>query len=160
MENKFKKFFSSHAVPKAIAVLAIFLVILIIFQAGFIVGFHKATFSFNWDKNYLSNLNDPRSVMASFMQDNDDVNPHGAVGEIISINMPSILVRRSGGAEEIINIGTTTVIRNLRQIASSSALTLHKQVIVIGEANTSGQIDATLIRILPEESSSSTLMKI
>lgn len=142
----------SGTIPKIIFILVIILAALLIFETGFVVGFRKAAFSFNWNRNYMmGNIGDPRSFMAAFMHDNDDVNPHGAVGEIISVKLPSILVKRSGGAEEIINIGPDTAIRNLRQMASTSDLTLHKQVIVIGEADEKGQIDATLIRILPDE---------
>jgi hypothetical protein len=155
--NQFKKICLSVAIPKIIIVLAVLLVFLLVFQAGFAVGFRKAAFSFNWDKNYMTGgFDDPRSFMAPFMRDIDDVNPHGAVGEIISIRLPSILVKRSSGAEEVINIGPMTSIRNLRLVASTSDLALHKQVIVIGEANDSGQIDASLIRILPPQSFSST----
>lgn len=133
--------------------LVVALIVLLIFQAGFAIGFRKAAFSFNWNKNYINdnNFDDPRSFMAPFMHDSDDINPHGAVGEIISINLPTILLKRSNGPEEIIHISTTTEIRNLRQTASTSDLTLHKLIIVIGEANNHGQIDAALVRILPTE---------
>ena len=154
--NKLNKFFTSGTIPKVITILVIILVFLLIFQAGFVVGFRKAAFSFNWNKNYMMNGHDPRSIMAPFMYDRDGINPHGAVGEIISINLPSILVKRTSGTEEVINIGPKTDIRSMRQIASTSDLTLHKQVIVIGEANSNGQIDATLIRILQESSNYST----
>ncbi len=154
--TSFNKFIRSGTIPKIVFTLVGVLILLLTLQVGYFLGYRKATFSNNWNKNYISKINGGRSMMAPFMYDNDEINPHGAVGEIISVNLPAILIKRSKGAEEIINIGPKTTIRYYNQIASTSDLVLHKQIIAIGEANEDGQIDATLIRILSNESPSST----
>lgn len=145
-----KTFFQTNSVSKIIGGLGILLVVLIIFQAGVFVGYHKGTFSSNWNNNYMMRgANDPRSFFAPFMHNGDNINPHGAVGEIVSTNFPLVMIKGPNRAEEVIIIGSNTTIRNFRQTASTSDLIVGKQVVVIGEPNDKGQIQAELVRIMP-----------
>lgn len=141
--------FPSNSISKLVVALLILLVILVIFQTGFMVGYHKGVFSSNLDRNYMRGPSDPRSFFEPFMHDGDDVNPHGAVGEIISMNLPVIMIKGPRMAEETVLINTGTTIRNFRQMASTSDLTVGKSVIVIGAPNEKGEIEASLIRIIP-----------
>jgi len=156
-----KTFFQSNSISKIILILSVLLIILVVFQAGFLVGYNKGVFSNNWSKNYMMRgPDDTRSFFAPFMHDDDDVNPHSAAGEIVSINLPTIVIKGPGRAEEIVIIGNDTTIRNFRQSASTSDLVVGKSVVVIGQPNDKGQINASLVRIIPipkmASSSSST----
>lgn len=149
-----KTFFTSNSSSRVVTVLIIILAVLMIFQGGFMVGYRKGVFTSNLDRRYMNgNMmrgpGDNRPFFAPFMHGDDDVNPHGAIGEIVSINYPSILIKGPGRAEEIIVISDKTTIRNFRQIASTSDLVVGKPVIVIGEPNKDGEIIASLIRIMP-----------
>jgi hypothetical protein len=101
-------------------------------------------------------MNDPRSLLAPFMQRGDEINPHGAVGEIVSKNLPKIMVKGPNRAEEIVNINSDTSIRKFRNVASTNDLAIGEQVIVIGEPNSVGEIDAVMIRIMPLPPSTTT----
>lgn len=124
---------------------------MIIFQAGFFVGYHKASFINNWDNRYLGNSKYPRSAYSPFMmmRRGDEINPHGALGQIISINLPKLMVKGPNRAEITASINSDTSIRRMREEASSSDLTIGQNVIIIGEPSNDGEIDAKLIRILP-----------
>ena len=143
-----KKYFQKDPVSKIILILSIILVILVVFQAGFLVGHYKGTFVNNLNDRYYRGMGDPRSFLAPFMQRGDEINPHGAAGEIISKNLPKIIVKGQGRAEEIININSKTDIRKFRNIASTSDLTVGENIVAIGEPNDNGEIDAKIIRIM------------
>ena len=119
-----KSFFQSNPISKIVLILLVLLIILVVFQAGFIVGYHKGAFSSNLDRNYMRGPDDPRSFFDPFMHDGDDVNPHGAIGEIVSMNLPVIMIKGPRMAEETIIVSANTTIRNFRQIASTSDLTV------------------------------------
>ncbi|MFA6554654.1 MAG: hypothetical protein WCS89_04090 [Candidatus Paceibacterota bacterium] len=145
-----KTFFQTNSVSKIIGGLGILLIALVIFQAGAFVGYHKGAFSSNWNNNYMMrDADDPRSFFAPFMHRGDDINPHGAVGEIVSMNLPLVMIKGPNRAEEVIIVGTSTTIRNFRQTVSASDLSIGSQVVVIGEPNDKGQIQAELVRIMP-----------
>lgn len=145
-----KDFFKTNLAPKIILILSILLVALLIFQAGVVVGYRKGVFSNNWNKNYtVRGIDDPHSFLAPFMQRGDGLNPHGAVGEIISINPPEIMIKGPGRAEEMVIVNQDTEIRNMRQIASTTDLGVGKFIVVIGSPNDKGEINASLIRIVP-----------
>ena len=135
---------------RIIIILGSILVILVAFAGGVAVGYHKGVFSYNWNANYSRGMNDPRSFLAPFQPDNDDINPHGTVGEIISIHLPDIMVKGVGTAEQIVTISpTTTVIRSMHDVASTTVLKTGMQVVVIGSPDDDGRIHATFVRIMP-----------
>jgi len=146
MNEFFKK---RDAVTKILYILGVFLLALVIFQAGISVGYRKAEFSYRWNSAYMHGMNDPHSMLSPFMHDADDVSPHGAVGEIVSVRLPMIMIKSPYEAEKIISIGTSTMIRNFHTIASSSDLRTGQDVVVIGVPDDKGTIDATFIRIAP-----------
>jgi len=153
MNINIKDRIKSFSLSKMIISLLILLIILAIFQAGFLVGYRKGVFADNWGKNYTShgmNTNDPRSYFSPLFPDSDDVNPHGAIGQIVSMNLPTIMIKGPGRAEEVIVINKNTIIRNFKDIASTSDLTIGKPLIVIGQPQENGEISASLIRIMPE----------
>ena len=119
--------------------------IFIVFQAGIIVGFHKATFGRDWDDNYSKNFGAHGPTM---MPDNFP-NAHGAFGKIIKVQSPTIIVEDNDNTEKVVLITSQTVIRKLRANASISDLVPDTLVVVIGSPNAQGQIEAKLIRILP-----------
>ena len=148
-------FQSNNKLSKIILILSVVVVALAIFQSGMFIGYRQATFSNRWDSRYERGLNDPKSPFAPFMMMEGGVNPHGAFGQIVSKNLPKLLVKGPRNAEEIVVLDNNTSIRKLRNIASTSDLTIGKEIIVIGEPNDEGEIRAKLIRIMPDNSSSS-----
>ncbi|MEI6305029.1 MAG: hypothetical protein WCP09_03390 [Candidatus Taylorbacteria bacterium] len=146
---KFKEFVQSKHFSKIIYTIGGLLVALVIFQAGIFVGYRNAAFSISWDKAHYGNARDPRSIFAPFGRDADDMNPHGAIGEVISVKLPLVMVKGPSGNEAIILIGSTTSIRSMRNQASTSDIRIGEQLVTVGTPDDQGQIHATLIRIMP-----------
>ncbi len=145
----FKEFTQSKNFSRIISTIGALLVALIIFQAGIFVGYRVAAFSINWDNAHNGNARDPRSIFAPFDRDADDMNPHGAIGEIISVHLPSVMIKGSSGNESIILISSTTSIRNMRNQASTSDLKIGADIVTVGTPDEQGQVHAALIRIMP-----------
>ena len=146
-----KDFIKSESFKKIMYTIGVLLILLIIFQMGIFIGYREAAFSINWDRAHYENARDPRSIFAPFGRDADDMNPHGAIGEIISVHLPQIMVQEQSGNEAIVLISSTTSIRSMRDQASTSALTIGEQIVTIGTPDEQGQIHATLIRIMPPQ---------
>lgn len=146
-----KSYFQNNKASKIMAGLAVILISMIIFQAGFFVGYHKASFINKWDNRYLGNAKYPKSAYSPFMmmRRGDEINPHGALGQIVSINLPTFMVKGPNRAEITVNINSDTSIRKMRDEASSSDLIIGQNVVIIGEPSNDGDINAKLIRILP-----------
>lgn len=136
-------------IQKMILVIGVIAVALVIFELGIAVGYNEAVFSGNWSMAYMRSFNDRDSIFAPFLRDTDDVNPHGALGEIVKVNLPQILVKGQTSAEQVIVVGSSTIIKEMRNVASTSDLVSGAQVIVIGRPDGKGGVDAAFIRIVP-----------
>ena len=145
----YKEFIKSKTFSIIIYAVGGLLVALFIFQAGIFVGYRSAAFSIRWNNAHNGDIRDPQSIFAPFGRDMDDMNPHGAIGEIISVQLPEMMVKGSSGNEVIILIGSTTSIRSMRNQASTSDLVAGEQVVTIGVPDENGQIQAAFIRIIP-----------
>lgn len=153
------EFFKSPRFKSIIYLLALLLIALVIFQAGVFVGFRRATFSYQWDNNYV---HDPRSVFAPFMHDSDEPNPHGTFGQVVSANYPEIMVKGPNTPEQIVILGPGTAIRRFHDAGTTTDLKAGTQVIVVGSPNEKGEIQASFVRImppLPGGATSTTLIK-
>ena len=130
--------------------LGLLLIMLAVFQAGVFVGFHKALFGREWGDRYTKNF-DPRARdgFAQIPLSDQFASGHGAIGKIISIVNQSIIIDGPDHLEKTITLFPETTIRKFRQTASAHDLVPGTFIIVIGEPDTSGTINAKLIRILP-----------
>ncbi len=144
-----KKLFEGKSYGRLLLTLAILLIAWIIFAAGIFVGYHKATFSRDWDDMHQNGMLDGNSALAPFMHNSDDVNPHGAMGEIVSSHFPVIMIKGPQNAEQVVVISSTTMIRLLHGMASTSAIQTGQFAIVVGEPDSKGEIQASFIRIVP-----------
>lgn len=112
--------------------------ILVIFQAGVFVGYHKANFSKGLGDNYFKAFG------------GEHVGGHGVTGKIIKINPSDMVVEGMNNVEETISIDAETMVRRLRDTASTTALKIGDSVVVIGAPDQNGVISAKLIRIIPQ----------
>jgi hypothetical protein len=141
-----KEFLQSRTVTKIMVFLGIVLAMLIVFQAGVVVGFHRGLFAGKWSQNYYRGLSGTNSIYSPFMRETK--NPHGVVGEIISMSSSTFLVKGRDSAEEVVNITPTTTIRSLWNKASFDDFHNGTELVVIGEPDDAGEITASFIRIL------------
>ncbi len=149
MEN-LKNFLKSKTFSKILVGLGAVLVVLTIFQAGVMVGYRKAAFSYRWGDNYYKMFGGPRKDLLPGFPRNDFPNAHGVVGSIIKVELPKIFVEGDDGIEKVVEIATSTAIRRLKDPVSSADLKTDDSVIVIGAPNNDSIIEARLIRILPK----------
>ena len=154
IKNKIKKVFESKKYKTIIYTLGFLFIIFLVFQAGMIAGFRKASFGRNWGDNYTKNFGSPHRGFKMMGEEFGDFgnlpNAHGAIGKIIKVELPSIVVfDNKDQTEKIIIIDDKTEIRKMRDIVSVNELKIDDNIVVIGTPNSSGQIEARLIRFIP-----------
>ena len=146
--NEFiKETFKSKTLLVFLCAIAAIVLALLIFSAGVTVGFRKASFMRAWGDNYTRNFGFTPNI-PSFGGDNLP-NSNGAVGRIVQINLPEIIVADKSNTEKIVLIGGDTRIEKMRNPVSSDNLKVDDFVVVIGNPNEQGQLEAKFIRIMP-----------
>ncbi len=156
MKEYIKKIFSwpdrqIKPLKTALLILLISITILLIFQAGKIVGFKKANFSYQWGENYYKNFAGPRNGQMKGFMEKDFMGAHGVFGTIIEIKNSSLVIKGQDNLEKIVLLKGDTVINRLQKTVKLSDLKLDDKVVIIGSPDNEGQIEARLIRILPKD---------
>ena len=149
----FKNLSKSKTIHGIIIGIVTVLVVLVIFQAGMFVGYHKARFANQFGENYYRNFGEPGSGMMGGMMrgfgDRDLPSGHGAIGKIVRLSLPTITVAGSDNLEKTILLTDDTVIRKLRSSIKATDLKIDDFIVVIGSPNDTGQVIAKLIRLMP-----------
>ncbi len=146
-----KNIHKSKIVREVIIGLGVVIIVLGIFKLGQVSGYHKAKFSGRFGDNFNRNFVDPYGG-GFFREFSDRKGPpggHGAVGKIVSIALPLIIVAGPDNIEKTIYAGTDTEIREFRNEIVVSDLKLGDFIVVLGNPNENGQVVAKLIRIIP-----------
>ncbi|MFZ2522224.1 MAG: hypothetical protein WAX44_04565 [Minisyncoccia bacterium] len=147
-----KNFIQSQSFRGILIGLGIAIVALVIFQTGVSVGFRKATFGHRLGDNFERNFKDPRGGNFGFpgMPGGMDMpSGHGAVGKIVSIALPLVVVAGPDNLEKTLIISEDTEIREFRDVITKDKLKVGNFIIVLGTPNDLGQIIAKLIRLAP-----------
>ena len=150
MKSFFEYVKKENSVKKVLAALLGVILFLVVFQAGMFIGFHKASFAFRGGENYYRafDRNGKRANMG--MMDFDDVpGGHGAIGKVISIASTTLVVSAPDNIEKIIHILPDTLVKKFRDAGTSTDIVIGDYIVVIGNPNEKGQVDAKLIRIMP-----------
>lgn len=127
------------------------IVALVIFQAGVFVGFKKASFSNRWGESYRETFGGRHRRMGISDFYDDYSNSHGAVGKIIKLELPKLIIIGKDNVEKIILTKDDTTIRLFRNEVKTTDLKLNDYIVVIGSPNNIGEIEAKLIRLMPVE---------
>lgn len=136
--------------------LAGFVVIVLIFGAGMVVGGMRAKFSYRWAESYHKNFAGPKGGFFNNWQQlppfpGEFIEGHGTFGEIIKINESdnefSLVVKGQGDVEKVIIITKETIIEKGRETIKKEELKIGNQIVIIGSPNEEGQIEAKLIRV-------------
>ena len=134
-----------------ILVLVIVGAVMVIFATGVWVGQLRAQFSFQWAENYHYNFGGPKKGILGNLPSADFTNSHGIYGTIVMLNKGSLIVTDDDHKEKTAIISpTTTLVNNVGAITSSD-IRIGDQVVIIGQPNDQGQIEAKFIRVLPAE---------
>ncbi len=146
------RFFRSRVFVIIIIILFGFALLIGAFTIGAFVGYKKAAFSYRWGENYHLNFGGPRGGFLRQLEDfggGDFIEGHGTFGQIIKINGSTLIIEGRDKVEKIISVKDGTEIRELRNTLKIDDLKINDYVVVIGEPNDSGQIEAKFIRIMP-----------
>jgi hypothetical protein len=153
-----KNISASKTLTKYLCVIGALVLLVLTFQAGVFFGFHKAAFAYRFGENYhtifdgdmhrghfFGNKNFPKDGFA---------NTHGAIGKIVKINLPTLTILGTDTIEKIITITDKTLIKRFRETATTTNLSIGETVMILGQPTATGEISATLIRLLPDTATS------
>lgn len=145
----YRRFFDSKTFRGFLAGIGFFIVLLVAFRAGMSVGFHKADFSYRFSDNYHLNFAGPEQGFRGGLEGKEFIDAHGTIGQIIKIDEGALVIKGKDGMEKIISVDGRTQIVRFREAVKPADLGLNDLIIVIGEPNNAGQIEAKFIRIMP-----------
>lgn len=151
----YKNFLQSKLSTKILCGVGVFVVALLIFQAGIFVGYRKASFSYGSGDNFHRMFGAPerrgmmdREGMFGFSR-GEFTSAYGTTGTIVKINLPTIIVAGTDKVEKVVVVNEKTIVRHLREDFKGVDLKVGDSIVVIGSPNASAQIEAKFIRVLP-----------
>lgn len=149
------KFFQSKLFKGIILGIAAFIILSLVFRLGVFIGGKKANFSFRWADEYHRNFGGPQGGFFRDFMGEDFMDDNGLFGQIIKIDpsansgQATLTIKDKDNTEKIVLVNDKTTIRYQRGDVKLSDLKVDDNVVVIGEPNASGQIEAKLIRVMP-----------
>jgi len=148
-----KEIFKPAHYNKLLIVLATIVVLVFVFTFGVFVGHEKGRFSRDWGEHYYGNIMGPGGRVGFGMMDFDRpaFNAHSGLGQIIKIDDNNLIIKDQSNIEKTILVTDKTAIIRDRQNIGIADLKVDDQIIVIGRPNDQGQIEPTLIRVLPNQ---------
>lgn len=156
MKTAIKNLFEQKGFKGVAYVIIAVLVIAVVFQAGMLAGYHKAGFSRDWGDKYESNFGMPRPDSMRGMMFGQYPTAHGAGGKILTISLPTFSIEDRDGIEKRIVVSSSTIIKEINGDKDLDTLKVGDNVIILGEPNTDGQIEAKFIRVFKNNENAST----
>jgi hypothetical protein len=147
IHKKILDLFESKFSVKILYGIGYIVILILVFSLGMSVGFHKASFGRAWGDNYERNFG--MMPEPPGFGKNNFPNAHGAIGKIIKIELPTIIVQDKNNTEKVILIKNDTKIQQIKKDIEQKNLKMDDFVVIIGSPNNKGQIEAKLIRIMP-----------
>ncbi|HTL39491.1 MAG TPA: hypothetical protein VL306_01640 [Methylomirabilota bacterium] len=123
------------------------IILLLAFQFGMFVGFHKARFSYAWGDNYHRNFGGPQGGFLRDFSGKDFINGHGITGTVAKVETNTLVIKAQDGAEKTVNVTDQTTIRQGSQTIKISDLKPDERVVIIGTPKDDGTITAEIIRL-------------
>ncbi len=125
---------------------------LLIFHAGVVVGSHRGERS----RHEVGHGFRPPFLPSGFELPHGFMsNTHGGVGTITAMVTPSTLtIQTREGVDQTVVVSTSTMIRGVRDTGTAPPLLVGDQIVVLGQPDNQGHINAKLIRVLSAATSS------
>ncbi len=139
-----KEFFKAKGTKIVIALI----VIIVVFQLGVFVGFHKARFTGVWAENYRKDNFGPRGFWGREIANIPAA--HGTFGKIISVASSSLIVADRSNTEKSVAADQNTIVRKFMNDIAFKDLRVGDVIVVVGTPTEDGKIKATLIRVMPD----------
>ncbi len=145
MSDEVKKIWESRRTRMGLGILGGCIVVILIFNLGMLFEAERHGFErvppFNHGPGSFATPFGMFPLPHEFIEDG-----HGAVGTLTNVALPLLTLQTRTGSSETILVSTSTIIHGE---ATSTTLSQGEAVIVLGEPDTQGYIEAQLIRILP-----------
>jgi len=142
--------FESKSFKVIVLTIAGLIILVFVFNLGIFVGMKKAEFAFKWADQYHQNFGGPRGGFFGDFNANDEfTNSNGVFGQIIKIDNGNLTVKDKDNTEKIILVDSKTSIIRYKNNLKISDLKAGDNIVVIGNPNSNGQIQAELIRVMP-----------
>ena len=142
-----QNFFQSKYFRWLLKGLGALIVLLLVFQLGFFVGFRKAGFSYGWGDNYHRAFGGPRGGFLRDFEGRDLISGHGTAGTIAKIDNGSLIIKDQGGVEKIVNFDDDVSIKKGNADVQLQDLKVDDRVVVIGAPKNDGSIQAEILRV-------------
>lgn len=145
-------FLQSKGFKITVCCIGFFAAILSVFGLGVYVGEKKASFSFRWAEQYHRNFAGPTGgFFQEFARPGEEfLESNGVIGEVMQINGQQIVVKGKNDTERIVNITDKTTIKYQNKNMAVTDLKVGDNVVIIGSPNEGGQLEAMLIRVMPD----------
>lgn len=125
-------------------------ILCLVFGLGVYVGTKKADFSFRWAQAYHTNFGGPQGgFLGGMMGPQEFTEGNGVFGQIIKIDGQTLTIKGKDNVEKSVLISDKTTIIYQRKNIKVADLKINTSVVVIGDPNNNGQIQAELIRVIP-----------
>ena len=134
--------------PLILTLIAV-IILLAVYQAGVFVGYRKATYSFRWSQNYHQMFAGPPQGFIGDVQGQAFMDAHGIFGPVLRADPTDLIIQDKDQMEKVIHIDPTTSIIRLHDIVSATSIQTNDRVVIIGQPDDRGEIDAKLIRVFP-----------
>jgi hypothetical protein len=133
-------------------------VILFTFSIGVFIGSKKAEFSFRWAEQYHKNFAGPKEGFLGQVMGREFMEASGTFGHIVNIGEPNaqgqvLIITQDARDNKEMNIlvDQKTSVTYLKNNIKLSDLKINDNIIIIGQPNADGQIEARLIRVMPQK---------
>lgn len=143
-----KNIHESKRLQEVLVGIALVVSTLLILFVGISIGERRADFAGRFSENYERNFMGPKGGMMGGINTRAP-GGHGVVGEVININLPEIITNGPDNLEKIVSLSTSTIIRKFMNNVSPSEIKVGDYVVILGNPNDQGKIEAKLIRIMP-----------
>lgn len=128
------------------------LIILIgVFGLGLRVGLHEASFTEDWERDYSQNFGSFTGAPVKHSPQDPFLTAHGVLGSILSISGNDLAIKGSDNNEKTVVVSDDTTIRQNFQSLKLSDLKANDSIIVIGDPDDQGRIEAKFIRVLNQQ---------
>jgi hypothetical protein len=150
----------SKAARLALMVGGAIIVLLVVFGFGMYIGEKKEAFEYKWGENYGRFFGEPKKgffpvpIGSAQMSPRGGMNAFGNGGIVLKINGNMLAIEGYDGDEKVVAVASSTVIRELNGNIALNAIKPGDAIVVIGDPNNNGQIQARFIRVFPSQNKS------
>lgn len=142
-------FFQSKKITQLLWVVVVCVMCMVIFTLGTLVGFRKARFSYQWGENYHRTFAGPRNGFLRDFSGKDFIGSNGIFGQIMKIDDSKLILKGRDDVENIVSVKENTTMKRFGDIIHIHDMAPNDYVVVIGDPNDLGQIEAKFIRVMP-----------